>query len=445
MNRKVISGIVIALAASIALSGCGGGSGKSADTVGADGKAGQQAKSNFSTEPVTLTVWNQSAGILNDDDLETFLGKPVRSKYPNISFQLVKDVKLDDMIASGDVPDLITSSNPYLYGLIDYKLAQNLNDMLKQESIDLKRFEPSVLDAMKLIGTDGGFYGMPFAMNYGITVYNKSIFDKFGVSYPKDKMTWEEMIELSKKITRTDGANEYIGLDPGAIQTLIQPRSLPVVDTKTNKPAINTEPIKQIFGILQNLYSTPGYVTDSGKKCAYGYNYFQQDKKLGMLTYWLAALTSRVPDLNTAGVDWDIVSYPNFADRPQYGRQVDFHLVVLTTTSKHKEAGYKALSALVTDEAQSAMNRSVRLTVLNNPAMRKDFASETKYFAGKNLSGIFQVNPAPLPPTSLYDSKMFSILNAGVAKMVRNKADINTVMREADEEAIKYIQEQKAQ
>lgn len=438
LKKTVYPGIAFLTAAMLLMSGC------ASDRPPADDlpQNAQGTEDSYPGDPVTLTVWNQSAGILNDEDLETFLGKPVRNKYPNISFQLVTGTTLDQMITSGEIPDLITTSNPYLYGLIQYKLADNLNEMIKQESIDMKRFEPAVTDALKLYGEHGETFGMPFAMNYGITLYNKAIFDKFGVPYPTDHMTWEQMIELSRRITRKDGADEYIGFDPGSVQTMIRPRTLPVVDAAREKAAFNTEPIKEIFGYLQKLYGIPGVVAGNGKY-SYGYDFFQKEQRLGMLPYWLAALTSRVPALNNAGVDWDIVSFPTFADRPQYGREVDFHLVVVTTASKNKKAAYKALRAIVGDEAQREMNRNVRLTVLNDSAMRSEFASAPQYFAGKNLNGIFSVSPAPLPMTSEYDSKLYSILGSAVSKMVKDRADINTVLREAEDEANKYIQEQK--
>jgi len=436
MSTKTKALALLVLAFALLMPGCGGAT---------NGKetSGKETKDEYGGEPVTLTVWNQAAGILNDNDLETFLGKPVRDKYPNISFRLITGAKLEELIAAGETPDFITTSNYYLYNLMSLELTDDLSGMIKKEAIDLSKFEPAVVDALKKFGAKGEIYGMPFAQNYGITLYNKDIFDKFGVPYPKDQMTWNDMIELSRRVTRQDRQDVYIGLDPGGVQTLVRARSLPVVDETRQKAALSTEPIKQIFSLLQNLYSIPGIVQDGGKKYSYGFDYFQKDKKLAMLPYWLAALTSRVPLLNEAGINWDIVSFPTFPDRPQYGREVDFHLIVVSKTSKNKEAAYKALKAIVSEEAQRAMNKNVRLTVLNNPALRTEFASDLKYYEGKNLAGIFKVQPSPLPMFSEYDDKLYSYLRNAVTRMVRDKVDINTALREAEEEGNKYISEQK--
>jgi multiple sugar transport system substrate-binding protein len=439
MKKNAWALLAIPLAFAMLLAGCGGtptsGETASADTDQAKG----QAKDEYNGPPVTLTVWNQAAGIANDDDLETFLGKPTRSKYPNISFKLVTG-KLEDMIASGEIPDLITTSNYYLYNLRELGIPAELSGMIKQEKIDFSKFDPAIVDAMKQFGEKGEIYGMPFAMNYGVTVYNKDIFDKFGVPYPKDNMTWDDMIELSRKVTRKEGDTQYIGLDPGAPSVLLRAHSLPVMDEKREKVVINTEPMKQIFQILQKAYSVPGIV--NGNKYTYGFNEFQKEKRVAILPYWLAALTTRVPLLNDAGINWDIVSWPTFPGRPEYGREIDFHLVVLTSTSQNKEAAYKVLKAIASDEAQKEMNKNVRMTILNDPALRKEFAGNMKYYADKNLAGVFKVKPAPLPMVSKYDNNIYSYLTTAAKQMVLEKKDINTALREAEEAANKYVQEQ---
>jgi len=62
---------------------------------------------------------------------------------------------------------------------------------------------------------DGRQYG--FVTNPGpwVIFYNKSIFDKCGVPYPKGDWTWEEFVEVAKKVTMkgTDGRrNETYGV-----------------------------------------------------------------------------------------------------------------------------------------------------------------------------------------------------------------------------------------
>ena len=61
----------------------------------------------------------------------------------------------------------------------------------------------------RLIGLtgNGGIYGL---------FYNKEVFDLFGVPYPTDNMTWDDIIDLAKKTTGTRDGNQYVGLEFGS-------------------------------------------------------------------------------------------------------------------------------------------------------------------------------------------------------------------------------------
>ncbi|CAG7632327.1 ABC transporter substrate-binding protein [Paenibacillus allorhizosphaerae] len=358
--------------------------------------------------------------------------------------KLVTGTTLDKLIAAGEVPDVILTSNYYLYDLLQLGLGSDLNDFVKQEKIDLGKFEPETINVMKSFGTKGELYGIPYAMNYGLMLYNKDIFNKFAVSFPKDGMTWNQVIELARKVTRLDQGTQYIGIDLQNPSILVRAYGLGVVDDKQEKAVFTTDPFKKIFNLFEQNYSIPGSI-EPKKKYTFGIDYFLKDQKIAMFPFWLAATTARLPQLNESGknFNWDVVSYPSFEDKPGVGREVDFHLAMVTPGSKNKKAAYAVLKTLISDEAQQAMNKGTRLTALKDPAMKKDVAVDTKLYDGKNLQGIFTVKPAPLAKATKYDVKLYSFLNEGAKNMAYDQKDINTVLREAEENGNKYIQEMK--
>lgn len=56
-------------------------------------------------------------------------------------------------------------------------------------------------------------YMLPGQNNIQVLFYNKDLFDRFGVAYPRDGMTWGEMLDLSSRITRKEG-DEIISASP---------------------------------------------------------------------------------------------------------------------------------------------------------------------------------------------------------------------------------------
>ncbi|WP_079912893.1 ABC transporter substrate-binding protein [Paenibacillus sp. 32352] len=442
-KRKAVSLLAItAVAGGVLLTGCSTGKEVKPNSE----TANPAVEELYNNEPVTLRFYSHNAGILSDADLEELISKPVRAKYPNITLELIKGTNLDKMLAAGEVPDIIATSNYYLHDVLQMGLGTDLNDFVKSQRIDMGRFEPEAVNVMKSFGKKGELYGVPYAMNYGVLAYNKDIFDKYGVPYPKDGMTWNQILELARKVTRADQGNQYIGLDMGDPQTLTRAYSLPVVDDKQEKAVLTSDGYKKVFGLYQQLYEIPGIV-DSKKKYTYGIDAFLKEQKVAMFPYWISALTARLPQLKEPGKDfnWDVVSFPSMDDRPGLGREIDFHLAMVPPNTPHPKAAYAVIQSLISDAAQTAMNRSgSRLSILKDPAIRNQFAADAKLYDGKNLLGIFAVKPAPLPEATAYDVKSYSFLKEGIKSMVNDGKDINTALREANDKADKYIQEMKA-
>ncbi|MEF3305574.1 ABC transporter substrate-binding protein [Paenibacillus sp. GYB003] len=399
----------------------------------------------FMQQKVTLKLFSHSAGINTEQDVNDLLLKPIQAKYPNLSIELITGKKLEELPAAGEVPDLIATSNYYMIDPIELGMAGDLREFVKTSNLDMSKFEPQTVKVIQNFGKNGEIYGIPFSMNYGIMAYNKDIFDMFGVEYPKDNMTWNQVIDLAKKVTRQEGGVQYVGIDPGPALALSRAYSLPLLEANQEKAALTTDGFQKVFRQAKQIFDIPGIV-DPNKKYSYGVGFFLKDKRLAMYPYWLSAFASSLSAADQPGkqFNWDMVTYPSYDDRPGIGREVDFHLFMVPPASKNKEAAFRAIEVLASEDAQKVMNKGARMTALKDPALRKQFASDMKVFEGKNLEGIFKVNPAPLPPASKYDVKIYGFLNDALKSVIVEGTDINTALRTANEKADKLIQEMKA-
>lgn len=399
----------------------------------------------YNNEPVKLTVYDYAAG-MNDRELQTYIVEPIRAKYPNMSFELLTAKSPEELAASGIVPDLVTTSNVYVKYLLDLGYGEDLQPKLKSSGVDVSLLEPEIVNELKKFGPKGELYGLPFSMNYGVMLYNQDIFDKFGIAYPGDGMTWSETLELAKKLTRTEGGVRYVGVSMGAPQPHVRQYSLAVVDDKEGKAVIHTDGFKTIFSLLRRQYEMNGYIGPN-KEFVYNLNYFIQDQMLAMYPSWIAAVTDPLAKLEQDGnsFKWDMVSYPAFDDRPKLGRQIDYHLFMVPPSSKNKAAAIEVMRTLLSEQAQDAMNKAGRLTVLKDPEMKKRFAADRHVYDGKNLAGLFKVAPAPAPLSTIYDKQIYSFLQEMNKEVALNRMDVNTALRIADEKANKFIQEMKQQ
>lgn len=91
----------------------------------------------------------------------------------------------------------------------------NLDDYIAaDDEIDLDNYYE---DIVELYSSDGSQYAIPKDHDTIALLYNKAIFDKYGVDYPTDDWTWEDVLAAATAITEAgadDGVYGY-ALDTG--------------------------------------------------------------------------------------------------------------------------------------------------------------------------------------------------------------------------------------
>lgn len=107
--------------------------------------------------------------------------------------------KMDMAVMSGDTTDIVLLQNPNYYSrYVSGNLLAPLNDLAKEANYDIA----SVFgDYAKQYDGNGTYYWLPDSVTMNICFYNKKIFDDNEVSYPTGKWTWDEYIEIAKKLT----------------------------------------------------------------------------------------------------------------------------------------------------------------------------------------------------------------------------------------------------
>ena len=167
-KSKRASLISLILAAGLLmLTGCGNG-GPSEQTNGS-GTAGAKAESgnkstaaqNFSTDPVTLSILASKTEL----NFDTMLIEPVKKKYPFITLNIIQKGKgnsVQELITSGQLPDLITDWTGGLTDKKQFGIFFDITPLLKSHNVDLNRFQPNVVEAMRTSADNNEIYGLPF-------------------------------------------------------------------------------------------------------------------------------------------------------------------------------------------------------------------------------------------------------------------------------------------
>ena len=112
--------------------------------------------------------------------------------------------KVAAMFAAGTPPDLMFMGYPEMVRYASEGTLLPLDDYLsKDPEVNKDMFFPALIRAFTY---EGKIYGVPKDWNTQVLYYNKTLFDKAGLSYPDETWTWDDVVEAAKKLTAdTDG------------------------------------------------------------------------------------------------------------------------------------------------------------------------------------------------------------------------------------------------
>jgi multiple sugar transport system substrate-binding protein len=233
-----------------------------ANTVGPQQNTMEQEKKK---DPFAMLVYAEG---VTPDEFHNRFGQALQTKFPHITFNYQTNRKgygLSEMLAEGKTPDLIRLDIPTLKSnYLDLGLAYDLNELVTKHRYDIKRFQSSFIQEIKDAGQSGALYGLPVPPYFPVVLYyNKSIFDRFGVAYPKDGMTWDEVYEIAKKVNRMEGDKMYRGFSANAVAvTRDNPLSLPILDPEKYQ-LHDAEKWKQLFDNFTRFFQLPGNTIES--------------------------------------------------------------------------------------------------------------------------------------------------------------------------------------
>ncbi|WP_028549490.1 ABC transporter substrate-binding protein [Paenibacillus sp. UNC451MF] len=431
-NKMFLMLVIAAVATSITACSAGKEENKSTD-------AAVKPKSN---EPVELVVVSTSGD--SEDSFNERFGNAIKTKFPKYTIKYIpskKEYGIKEMLVAGQQMDIYFDSISFLTGgLIGNGLQFDMSDLIKQTKLDLSRMEPSTVDAMKQL-SGGKMYGIPVFNNNVVMYYNKDIFDKSGVPYPKDGMTWPEFTDLMKKLVRNDGNKQIAGYASSGTHVFrMNQLSLPYVDEKTGKATINNEQWSKFIDTAFLQPQIAGGWNDFVKatnKSPYTNEFF---KTYEVATFALLS-SSIFIDKNFETMNWDMVSLPTFPDLPGVGSQPYPTYFSVTTNSQHKNEAMDVINYLASEEVQTKLSKMGVMPATKKEEIKKLFGSESK-FKDKNLKAIFYNKFAPIPYKSIYDLSLESPYTQAVGNALNG--DMNTALRKAEEEANKRIQDAKA-
>lgn len=388
-------------------------------------------------QPVTLTIAGPAI-VWTDAEFSKYVEEPIRKKHPHISLKridtTVKGQTIQELVAAGQIPDVYAVQQGGMGPLLDLQLVYDASELIKKHKIDLARIQPELLEAPKPQFGISYLPGLPVYQSTWVLAYNKSVFNRFGVPFPGDGMMWSDTVEIAKKLTRSDQGIQYYGLSLArTYQDAYKQVSQPFADFAKNQPLFQEQGWKDLLQFWSDFYrsvGSPPSNTDWIKA-------WTQEKRIGMRTIQTILFQEQLADKD---LEFDVVTYPQNPKVPGYGAEMNAHWWTITKQSPNKDAALQALAVLLSDEVQTAMTRGMRLTVLKDERIQSQTGADIAGTQGKNVTAFSKLkNPTPIRFGNL-TTQFLANMNKAYNSVLFAGQDINTALREADEQMGKDIQ-----
>ncbi|MDB5084470.1 MAG: extracellular solute-binding protein family 1 [Bacilli bacterium] len=436
---------LLALSAAILLGVTAAGCGSKATTS----PPASSADSMSDNTQATLSFMGDAAFSFTDgtnNDPDHFFGPQVealiKKQFPNLTIKKVpgKNTDLKQMVANGQAPDIFFNINPSVYfpDMISTGLVYDLNPLVKTNKLNLQQYATGDVQNVLNYASKGELYGIPVLQRSTLLVYNKDIFDKFGVAYPKDGMTWPDITSLAKQMTRNDGGVQYHGLLMDNYYRISNEMPLLAVDPATDQATVASDPNwAKAMNIYQSIYTIAGNYDPKGSTAV---NTFEKDKTAAMLILNMGWTNLRIAE--QTGLHWDIVSEPTLPENPKQTYEADDDVVSISSTCQNKDLAFKVIEFLSSPAMVAEYGKLSASPVIINQQTTDAFCSDYPDLFNKHVKAAFYGTAAIPKKSSPYEYLATTVLSA-TAKDIASGTDVNTALRQAQDAINKQISDAK--
>ncbi|MEK3888257.1 ABC transporter substrate-binding protein [Bacillus sp. FSL K6-3431] len=399
----------------------------------ADSSAGTVDKdtTDKAQEPVTVSVLvNWDENMFNER-----FKKPVEKKFPHITLEQVKAGSgredLEELFTKGISPDIFfeISQQNMEYLELDY----DLDELVEKKNYDLSHINPVFLDSLRARDKDHRLLSLPYEVIYYVLFYNKDIFDLFGQPYPSDNMTWDEAIELGKKVTGERNGVQYRGLDLANPTVPLMQLAVNKTDPETGEILLDQPEFTRYLELLDQITSIPG--NDDGPFFDGGR--FPSEQTTAMIVEFVQGLNWWQ---DNEGLNDAVAPLPVWKDGPAVSHRPDGGLIPLSINpnSENKEAAFDVITYFTENEYQLWASRNGIGPSSNDTGVLDQFFQDYESTHDKNVASIF-AHPLAIPPKRI--STWDNYVNLDARRYVESGLDRNEFLRVITEEGEAAITE----
>ncbi|MNW46190.1 putative ABC transporter substrate-binding protein YesO [compost metagenome] len=287
--------------------------------------------------------------VSSKDNFMSNVGDLFNTKYPNIEFELVSFNSDNFMeVADREKPDVMVVSRGQYEQFIEEGQLSDIDILLSDNRFNVEGIVPGMLNYLREVGR-GKLYGIPAQFTSKGLYYNKDLFDKYGIPYPEDQMTWEEVLQLAERFPSEDGVYGFYSRSfPDLVDDIALSRGLAGINVKDMRMNVNSDSYKEVFQMIMDAYNSNS-VTPPDNRFAETDDPFLAGTSA--MTVDFNSYTDRLYGLKEKqggqfDLNWDIVTAPVAQNKRNISRDISpymlvAHIHVINKESTQKQAAWE--------------------------------------------------------------------------------------------------------
>jgi multiple sugar transport system substrate-binding protein len=345
--------------------------------------------------------------------------------------------KLDASLETKESADVMWM-NVYLPKYATAEVVKPLDEYIEKDKLDLSQYIEGRVNAYNI---DGKQYALPKGLDTVFVAYNKELFDRYGVEYPQEGWTWDDMrtiaAQLRDKIREAGGAEYPIVMElddqPSWMNFVVQNGGNYISeDGKTTGMGMDesVEAIQNMVDLMNEELMAPYTVLSETK----GTDLFVSGQ--GGLVF-IGSWKASVLESSTLGADSNIGLIQMPALNGSNSSVLGGLGYCLSASSKHPKEAWELIKYITSEE--SLYNEAVN--GIDIPAHAKAQEGYVKNFKNLDAQVILDASVTGFPYQSNGNFEWTSYVNDAVQKALSQIAPVKETLVEGASQAQAVLDE----
>ena len=205
MSWRKMTALILTAMLAVSLAACGG-TGNNSQASGSTAEVNLDG--DFTVSELRVAIWDNN----QRDGLQQIADAWTETSGVKVNVEVIDWgnywTLLEAGANGGDLPDVFWMHSNTSQMYMENDLLLNLDPYIAaDDKIDLSNYYPGIVELFTR--SDGVHYAVPKDHDTNALLYNKAIFDAYGVTYPEDTWTYEDMYEAAKQIYEASNGDVY--------------------------------------------------------------------------------------------------------------------------------------------------------------------------------------------------------------------------------------------